>query len=279
MRIVRVLTDTGIITWAEENPDGVLRRIAGSLWESFDVTDEVVVAEQLLAPVRPPVIIGIAQNYRAHAQEMGSPLPVRPVFFMKTPTSVQDPGKPIHLPRTLRSDKVDYEAELAIVIGRTCRNATPEDTLDFVLGYTIGNDVSARDWQKEWGGGQFWRGKTFDTFCPLGPAVVTRDVLGEARNLRIRSEVNGESRQNSSTSDMVFDVATLVSFVSGSTTLPAGTVILAGTPAGVGSGFNPPRFLAAGDTVTVEIEGIGRLSNPVEEEPRDGPRPFQRRKL
>jgi 2-keto-4-pentenoate hydratase/2-oxohepta-3-ene-1,7-dioic acid hydratase in catechol pathway len=216
--------------------------------------------------LNPPLIIGIAQNYRAHALEMGGSLPDQPVYFIKMPGSLQAPGKPIRLPRHLRSDKVDFEAELAVVIGKTCRNVRPEEALDHVLGYTAANDVSARDWQKEWGGGQFCRGKGFDTFCPLGPNIVTPDEIPDPGNLAIKGYLNDELMQDGHTSDLIFTVPELIAFLSGSTTLPAGTVILTGTPSGVGAARKPPVYLQPGDTYTVEIESIGRLANPVEEE-------------
>jgi 2-keto-4-pentenoate hydratase/2-oxohepta-3-ene-1,7-dioic acid hydratase in catechol pathway len=162
---------------------------------------------------------------------------------------------------------VDYECELAVVIGRTCRNVPRARALDHVLGYTCANDVSARDWQRNGGGGQWSRGKTFATFCPLGPALVTTDELPDPGRLAIRTEVNGQVMQDWNTSDMIFDVPTLVEFLSASMHLRPGTVILTGTPHGVGFARTPPVFLAAGDSVTIEIEGIGRLTNPVIEEP------------
>ena len=167
------------------------------------------------------------------------------------------------LPRALRSDEVDYECELAVVIGRRCRNVSREQALDYVLGYTCGNDVSARDWQMQWGGGQWCRGKTFDTFCPLGPALVTADEVPDPNALRIKTVVNGETLQDWNTNDMIFDVPELIAFLSGSSTLEPGTVIMTGTPHGVGAARTPPRFLQPGDTVTVEIEKIGALTNPV----------------
>jgi 2-keto-4-pentenoate hydratase/2-oxohepta-3-ene-1,7-dioic acid hydratase in catechol pathway len=161
---------------------------------------------------------------------------------------------------------VDYEAELAVVIGRTAKNVSRREAFDYVLGYTIANDVSARDWQKRWGGGQFCRGKSFDTFAPLGPAIITRDELTDPNNLRIQCRVNGEVRQDSTTADMIFDVGALIEFLSGSTTLFPGSTILTGTPEGVGASRKPPAYLRAGDLVEVEIEKIGVLSNPVVDE-------------
>jgi 2-keto-4-pentenoate hydratase/2-oxohepta-3-ene-1,7-dioic acid hydratase in catechol pathway len=162
---------------------------------------------------------------------------------------------------------VDYECELAVVIGRAARNVSRGEALDYVLGYTCANDVSARDWQKAGGGGQWCRGKTFDTFCPLGPVLVTPDTIRDPNALAIRTRLNGQIVQDCNTSDMIFDVPTLIAFLSGSTTLFPGTVILTGTPHGVGMARNPPVWLQDGDTVTVEIEGIGALTNPVRREP------------
>jgi 2-keto-4-pentenoate hydratase/2-oxohepta-3-ene-1,7-dioic acid hydratase in catechol pathway len=158
---------------------------------------------------------------------------------------------------------VDYECELAVVIGKPCKNVSKADALSYVLGYTCANDVSARDWQKDWGGSQWCRGKTFDTFCPLGPCLVTPDEIPNPNALQIKTIVNGEVLQDWNTSDMIFDVPTLIEFLSGSTTLLPGTVILTGTPHGVGMARNPPRWLQAGDSVTISIEGIGELTNPV----------------
>ena len=172
----------------------------------------------------------------------------------------------ILLSRHLRSDRVDYECELAVVIGRNCKNISASKAFDYVAGYTCANDVSARDWQKHAGGGQWCRGKTFDTFCPLGPYLITPDEIPDPQNLKIRTLLNGEAVQDWSTNDMIFPVAQIIEFLSGSTTLPPGTVILTGTPHGVGMASTPPRWLRPGDQVTIEIEKIGLLTNPVAEE-------------
>jgi 2-keto-4-pentenoate hydratase/2-oxohepta-3-ene-1,7-dioic acid hydratase in catechol pathway len=150
-----------------------------------------------------------------------------------------------------------------VIIGRQCKNISKEEALDYVFGYTAANDVSARDWQKKWGGGQFCRGKSFDTFAPLGPVIVTKDEIPDPHVLRIGSRVNGETRQDSNTNDLIFNIPTLIEFLSGSTTLLAGSVILTGTPGGVGMAMKPPRYLAPGDLVEIEVEKIGILSNPV----------------
>ena len=214
----------------------------------------------------PPNILAIGLNYKKHAEEGGRGVPERPMLFIKSTTSLQNPGDPIELPRKLRSDEVDYECELAVVIGKACKNATRANALDFVLGYTAGNDVSARDWQIRLNGGQFCQGKSFDTFCPLGPVLVTKDDIPNPNALRIKTILNGQPMQDWTTSDMVFDVRALIEFLSGSKTLLPGTVILTGTPHGVGFARKPPVFLKAGDTVTIEIERIGALTNPVVEE-------------
>lgn len=266
MKIIRTRDESGCIVHLSQTGEDEGLVIEGDLFGEYTVSERRLPIRERLAPVRPSVIIGIAQNYRAHALEMGGDLPQQPVFFIKLPGSLQDPGKPIQLPRHLRSDKVDFESELAVVIGRTCRNVPVESALDHVLGYTAANDVSARDWQKDWGGGQFCRGKGFDTFCPLGPHLVTPDEIPDPGALAIRGYLNGELMQDSRTSDLIFSVPELIAFLSGSTTLPAGTVILTGTPSGVGAARTPPRYLQPGDEYTVEIEGIGRLTNPVESE-------------
>ena len=185
---------------------------------------------------------------------------------MKSPAAVQNPGGPIVLPRHLRSDKVDYEGELVIVIGKHCKNVAPADALKYVLGYTIANDVSARDWQRDWGSNQWSRAKTFDTFCPLGPWLVTTDDIPHPNTLQLRTTLNGKVMQDWNTDDMIFDVPTLISFLSGSTTLLPGTLILTGTPHGVGFAQQPPVYLQPGDQIQVEIDGLGSLVNPVIEE-------------
>ncbi len=232
----------------------------------FRISNERINVLELLAPVEPRTIYAIGLNYRKHAEETGAQIPEKPIVFMKSPTAVQNPGGPIVLPRHLRSDQVDYECELAVVIGYTCKNVPRAEAMNYVLGYTIANDVSARDWQKQWGGSQWCRGKTFDTFCPLGPALATPSLIRNPNDLAIRTRVNGVTLQESNTRDMIFPVDQLIEFLSGSTTLEPGTVILTGTPEGVGMGRKPPLYLKPGDVVEVEIDGIGVLRNPVVEE-------------
>ncbi len=254
----------------QSNPGGrpptrLIGDFLSGMWRDSGEPAEIA---KLLAPVAPPVFWCIGINYREHAKENGSDVPEHPMLFMKSPSSLQSPGEAVQLPRALRSDKVDFEGELAVVIGKRCKNVSAENALDYVLGYTCANDVSARDWQKEWGGGQFCRGKTFDTFAPLGPWIVTADEIPDPNKLRLKTTVSGEVMQDATTADMIFDIPTLIAFLSGSTTLPAGSVILTGTPSGVGMGRTPPRWLQPGDTVTVEIEAIGALTNPIIEEMR-----------
>lgn len=265
MKLIRHLTASGP-AYAALQPDGSAQALEGDPFspDGLRPAGRIVAPGKRLAPLLPTNIIGIGLNYRAHAVEVGRPLPEFPMVFVKTTNALQNPGDPIVLPRSVNASReVDYECELAVVIGRAAKNVPRERALDYVLGYTAANDVSARDWQFKWGGGQFCQGKGFDTFCPLGPVLVTPDELPDPGRLAIRTLVNGEERQHSNTSDLIFDVPALISFLSASKTLPPGTVILTGTPGGVGAAFNPPRFLQPGDTVTVELEGVGALTNPV----------------
>ena len=266
MRIFRYLDQSGKMGFGRFDSEGKTFLIHQKDNGDFEATDEAITPFQLLTPIDFRCIYAIGLNYRAHAEETGMEIPKYPMVFMKAPTAVQNPGDPVVLPRFLRSDKVDYEAELGVVIGRPCKNVKPEDALSYVLGYVCANDVSARDWQKEKGGGQFCRGKTFDTFCPVGPCLATADEIPDPSSLTIRSYVNDEKMLESKTDDLIFDVPALISFLSGSTTLLPGTLILTGTPAGVGEARDPKRFLIPGDEVTVEIDGVGMLTNPVVEE-------------
>jgi len=214
---------------------------------------------RLLPPVpRPGKVVAIGRNYREHAAEQNVEPPRAPLVFAKFPTAVIGPGAEIHWDPGLTA-KVDYEAELAVVIGRTTSRVSRDQALDYVLGFTCLNDVSARDIQ--FGDGQWTRGKSLDTFCPMGPSVVTGDEIGNAADLAIRCFVNGEERQSARTSDLYFGIAEIISHCSRSFTLEPGDVIATGTPGGVGVFRDPPVFLADGDEVVVEIEGIGRLVN------------------
>ncbi len=264
MKLLRYRDSDGAIHYAAQHADGTARVVTGAPFGEIKETDQLASIAEVLAPIEPTSVWGIGLNYRAHAEEAGLPIPEHPVVFAKGVNAVIGPDAPILLPRVLRSDRVDYEVELAVVIGRRCKNVSADDALDYVLGYTCANDVSARDWQIDRGGSQWCRGKSFDTFCPLGPVIAT-DLDPQA--LTIRTRLSGETMQHASTSDMIFTVAECIAFLSGSTTLLPGTVILTGTPVGIGMAQLPPRWLQPGDTVTVEISGIGALTNPVEEEP------------
>jgi len=266
VRIFRYLDQSGKMGFGRFDNEGNTYLILQKGEGDFEATDQRITPFQFLTPIDFRCIYAVGLNYRAHAEETGLEIPKYPMVFMKAPTATQNPGDPIVLPRYLRSDKVDFEAELGVVIGRPCKNVQPEEALSYVLGYVCANDVSARDWQKEKGGGQFCRGKTFDTFCPVGPCLATADEIPDPSKLTIRSFVNDDKMQESGTDDMIFDVPTLISFLSGSTTLLPGTLILTGTPSGVGEARDPKRYLVPGDEVTVEIDGVGILTNPVVEE-------------
>jgi len=214
---------------------------------------------ELLAPVpRPGKVVAIGRNYRAHAEEEGVEPPDAPLIFAKWPSSVVGAGGEIRWDPAL-TGQVDYEAELAVVIGRPARRVSEADALRYVAGYTCLNDISARDLQ--FGDGQWVRGKSLDTFCPMGPVLVTSDEIGDPQNLSICCTLNGERVQEAHTSQMYFNVAQIVSYCSRAFTLEPGDVIATGTPSGVGVFRDPPRFLMAGDTIAVEIERIGRLEN------------------
>jgi len=266
MKLVRYTDSEEVLGYAALSENAQYYKVNRNEKGELEVSEEKADVALILAPVVPPAIYCVGINYASHAKETGSKRGDYPVIFMKAPTAVNSPELPIVLPRYLNSDKVDYEGELAVVIGKPCKNVTPEQALAYVLGYTIANDVSARDWQKEKGGGQFCRGKTFDTFCPLGPVLVSVDEIENPNDLAIETRVNGELRQAGNTVDMIYDVPTIIAFLSGSNTLLPGTVILTGTPEGVGAAMDPPRFLKVGDQIEVTIEGIGTLANPVIEE-------------
>lgn len=266
MRIIRYEDKSGNVGYAAQQTDGSALKLSGDIYTKRTPTTECAEVARLLAPIAPASIICIGLNYRRHAEETGAKFPEYPVVFFKGINTLQHPGAAIEIPTHLRSDEVDYECELAVVIGRACKNVSRAEALNYVLGYTCCNDVSARDWQIKRGGGQWSRGKTFDTFSPLGPVLVTRDEIPNPNALKIRTTLNGQVMQDWSTNDMIFDVPTLIEFLSGSTTLLPGTVILTGTPHGVGMARTPPVFLKPGDSITIEIEKIGQLTNPVVDE-------------
>lgn len=266
MRIVRYQDSTGAVHYGQLGAGDQVTRLEGDPFQGVHETGEPANVKKILAPIAPVDILCIGLNYRRHAEEGKQAIPQFPVLFMKNSGAVQNPGDPILLPTSLKSNEVDYECELAVVIGKECRNASKEDALSYVAGYMCANDVSARDWQLKFGGGQWCRGKTFATFAPMGPCLVTPDDIPNPNQLRIRTILNGEVMQDWNTDDMIFDVRTLIAFLSASSQLLPGTVILTGTPHGVGSARRPQVFLKDGDTVSIEIEGIGTLTNPVRNE-------------
>jgi 2-keto-4-pentenoate hydratase/2-oxohepta-3-ene-1,7-dioic acid hydratase in catechol pathway len=263
MKIIRYEDPSGKIHQASEQHEGSYLRIEGGLFDGYQVTREAANIRKLLAPVAPVMIWCIGQNYRRHADEVGLGVTEYPVVFAKGPNTLQDPGAPIRIPTCARSSEIDYEGELVAVIGKKCKDVSRERALDYVAGYTCGNDVSARDWQLKRGGSQWCRGKSFDTFAPLGPCLVTRDAIGDPGTLQIRTTVNGQVMQNAHTSEMIHNVPVLIEFLSQSTTLLPGTVIFTGTPSGVGMAQDPPLWLKDGDEVRVIIEKIGTLTNRV----------------
>jgi 2-keto-4-pentenoate hydratase/2-oxohepta-3-ene-1,7-dioic acid hydratase in catechol pathway len=217
---------------------------------------------KLLAPIPdPPKIICLGLNYEDHAKEGGVPIPKDPVLFSKYATALIGHGEPIMLPPV--SQEVDYEAELVVVIGKGGRNIAPGQAMEHVAGYTIGHDVSARDWQLKKDGKQWMVGKTFDTFAPTGPVLVTADEIADPHRLDIRLRLNGEIMQASNTKQMIFSVGKVIAYLSQVFTLQPGDLIFTGTPPGVGMARKPPRFLKPGDVVEVEIEKLGVLRNPV----------------
>jgi acylpyruvate hydrolase len=210
--------------------------------------------------VRPGKIIGIGLNYMDHVLETGADIPEEPVVFAKFSSALIGPGAAIEVDADA-SEAVDYEAELAVVIGRRARSVSSESALDYVFGYCVANDVSARDWQRR--DPRITRSKSLDTFCPVGPYLTSSDEILDVQNLAIESRVNGEERQHSSTAQMIFSVAQLVAYLSHGTTLEPGDLILTGTPPGVGFAMDPPRYLRPGDAVECKIEGLGTLRNDV----------------
>jgi 2-keto-4-pentenoate hydratase/2-oxohepta-3-ene-1,7-dioic acid hydratase in catechol pathway len=220
---------------------------------------------KLLSPIpHPGKVICVGLNYADHAKEGGMAVPEEPMIFSKFATTIRADGDPVVLPRS--SPQVDYEAELVVVIGRPGRHIPQEEAMRHVAGYCCGNDISARDWQFGKPGGQWLLGKTFDSFAPLGPALVTAEEVPQPGNLRIQMRLNGKTMQDSNTSQLIFPVEKLISYVSGVCTLEPGDVIFTGTPPGVGCSRKPPVFLRPGDNLEVEIERLGVLHNPVVEE-------------
>ncbi len=262
MKILRFADTNGVAHWGIPVDETLARAevLDGAPYAGGKATGATRGVAKLLAPVDPPNLLCIGLNYRRHAEESGMALPERPLLFMKATSTVCAHGDAIVLPNM--SDENDYECELAVVIGKPAREVDEADALDHVFGYTVANDVSSRDWQlrldKQW-----IRGKSFDTFAPLGPVLVTSDEIPDPQTLAIATRINGETLQSSNTADMIFTVRQIVSYLSRSMTLLPGTVILTGTPEGVGMGRTPKRWLVPGDVCEIEIAGIGTLRNPV----------------
>ena len=263
MKIIRYQDASGNVHYGCQHENGSATRLDGDIFAQHSDTGETADVAKLLAPLVPVDILCIGLNYAAHAKEGGADMPEFPVLFMKNIGALQNPGDPIVIPKGLKCEKVDFECELAVVIGQECHNVSQADALQHVLGYTCAHDVSERHWQKQGGGGQWCRGKTFATFCPLGPCLVTTDEIPDPHTLSIKTTLNGEIMQDWKTDDMIFDIPRLIEFLSAGTRLLPGTVILTGTPHGVGAARKPPVFLKHGDDVTISISGIGDLNNPV----------------
>ncbi len=264
MRLIRFADKHGKIHTGCGFSDGTASVVSENGHGGYTDTNTRLEVAKILPPVVPPAVFCIGLNYRMHAEETGSELPKYPVIFMKNPSAVTGDRDSVVIPRScIDPPQVDYEAELAVVIGKAAKNVKKETALDYVLGYACANDVSARRWQKHGGGGQWIKGKSFDTFCPIGPCIVTPDEIGDPNALDIECRRNGDVLQKSNTADMIFPVAHLIEFLSESATLKPGTVILTGTPSGVGFTRKPPIYLMAGDLLETQIEKIGTLTNHV----------------
>ena len=257
---VAVLTEEG--ARALEPRAATLAEAIERLMDGGDprVAAELVADPALGPPLIPGKIVAVGLNYRDHADESGVEAPSSPLLFAKYPSSVVGPGDAIVVDPEVTA-RADWEVELAVVIGRRMKDVSADEALDYVLGYTAANDVSARDLQ--FGDGQWTRGKSLDTFCPLGPVIVTPDELGPTDDLRLTTKVNGETMQDDSTNNMIFGVPEILAHCSRHFTLEPGDTILTGTPPGCGEFMDPPRFLSAGDIVEIAVQGIGTISNPV----------------
>jgi 2-keto-4-pentenoate hydratase/2-oxohepta-3-ene-1,7-dioic acid hydratase in catechol pathway len=264
VKIIRCLDNKGVLHFAEKISEATFRKLNGDIASGFSPGDDVIVPRKLLTPLAPVNIFAIGLNYRDHAGETALGTSENPVVFMKATSSLNHPFSPIVLPACeMKGPETDYEGELAVIIGTAARNVEEKSAMAHVFGYCCANDISARRWQKHAGAGQWVRGKSFDTFCPLGPLMVTRDEITDPHRLELRTMLNGNVMQQAHTSQMIFTIPRLISFLSQDTTLLPGTVILTGTPAGVGYVRNPRVFLQPGDVVQVSIDGIGTLENPV----------------
>lgn len=264
MKIIKFISDdNGTYLGCEYNGRDA-RILEGDLFGTLVETKDRKPVVDILPPLAPRAIFCIGLNYRAHAEETNMDLPKYPVVFMKNPFAAIGHMADIVIPECCsRKPQVDWEAELAVIIKEPIKDADPDKALNKVLGYTCANDISARRWQKHAGGGQWVKGKSFDTFCPIGPAIATPDEVGDPDNLDIACVINGQTMQQSNTSDMIFSVGQIIAYLSQSLTLMPGTLILTGTPSGVGFTRNPPVYLKPGDRLETRIEKIGVLENKV----------------
>ncbi len=266
-KIVRFIAEDGVeyygaFTDVTESSCRIAKRNAAG---KMTLSEDVKVIDIILPPVDPPAIYCVGLNYADHAAEVKLDTPKYPVLFMKAVTALTGHNSAIVIPRVAQEPpEVDYEAELAVVIGKEGMNIPEDRAMEYVMGYTIINDVTARRWQGKRGGGQWIRSKSFDTFCPCGPHITPKSHIPDPHNLKIRTVVNGEIVQDSNTSNMIFTIPQLIAFISQGTTLLPGTIISSGTPAGVG--FVKDKYLKRGDTVSITIDGIGTLLNHVGEE-------------
>ncbi len=264
MQILRFKSDDNKIYMGCDFDNEKASVIEGDIYTDFSNTGKRKPVKKILTPVSPRAIFCIGLNYRLHAKEAGMKLPKYPVVFMKNLSAATGHLNDIRIPVSCaKVPEVDYEVELAVVIKKNARNVSVETAFEYVLGYTCANDISARRWQMNAGGGQWIKGKSFDTFCPFGPWIVTPDELEDPDNLEIECILNGDTMQKSSTSDMIFSVAQIISYLSESTTLVPGTIVLTGTPSGVGFTRKPPVYLAPGDVLETKVEKIGVLKNHV----------------
>lgn len=258
MKIIRFENEDGRICYGVPEGEQKARLIEGELFGGFGVAERSAQVKKLLYPLEAASILGIGANYRQLFE--GKPLPEYPIVFHKGVNSLQHPGDPIVLPRkVIKAEEVKYEGELAVVIGKEGKNISESDAMDYVFGYTIANDVSGTDWQQERVGMQWSKGKSFDTFCPMGPVLVTKDEIPDPRQLRIVTRIDGKVEQDEKVESLCFPIPELIAFLSAGQTLRAGDVILTGSPKGA-------RFLKPGEVTAIAIEGIGTLENPCVEE-------------
>lgn len=271
MKILKFESDDGTVCLGCDYNGDDADVLNGNILGTLSKTGQRKPVKRMLPPIHPSAVFCIGLNYKAHAEETKMALPEYPVVFMKNPAAATGCRDDIVLPSCCaEKPEVDYEAELAVVIKKPVKNVSPEKALDSVLGYTCANDISARRWQKHAGGGQWVKGKSFDTFCPFGPWIVTPDEIGNPDSLDLASVLNGETMQKSNTSDMIFSVGQIISYLSQSATLLPGTLILTGTPSGVGFTRIPPVYLQPGDLLETRIEAIGSLKNRVVSESDTG---------